>query len=338
MSLIKNAQIRYRVIDRCIRNPIKKYPSKEDLRKACEEAIYGTDEGIDICPSTIEKDIFAMRMDSDAPIKYSKKYKGYFYSNADFTLNDVPLTDNDIQAIKFAANTLQQFKDVELFRQFNFAIDKIVDRINISQNPREKDISTLVQFEKAVSTGGNQFLSPLLEAIRNKKIVYFKYQSFLNDVSKVRKVLPLLLKEFKNRWYVITYDVAKEMITTYALDRIEEFSVSKDNYDKNISFSPENFFKHAIGITVNNNDPEDVVFKTGNIASKYLISQPLHKSQEVIKTGKNKTTFQIKVIISEDLIREFLSYGGDIEVLEPIHLRANIIKRLQAMNEVYNQK
>jgi hypothetical protein len=40
MSKIKNAQLRYRVIDRCLRNPYKPYPTKEDMRQACEEAIF----------------------------------------------------------------------------------------------------------------------------------------------------------------------------------------------------------------------------------------------------------------------------------------------------------
>ena len=68
--------LRYRIIDRSIRNEYNPYPTKEQLRQACEEEIYGTSEGLHICHSTIEKDIFAMRMEHDAPIAYSKREKG----------------------------------------------------------------------------------------------------------------------------------------------------------------------------------------------------------------------------------------------------------------------
>ncbi|MFN6014630.1 MAG: hypothetical protein ACK47F_08075, partial [Flavobacteriales bacterium] len=81
MPHIKNALIRYRIIDRCIRNKYRPYPTKQDLREACEEALYGSVDGANICDSTIEKDMFAMKMEHDAPIKYSKRNGGYYYQD-----------------------------------------------------------------------------------------------------------------------------------------------------------------------------------------------------------------------------------------------------------------
>ena len=81
MPHIKNALIRFRIIDRMIRNPYKPYPSKGDLREACEESLFGSTYGEHICDSTIEKDLFAMRIEHDAPIRYSRKHEGYFYED-----------------------------------------------------------------------------------------------------------------------------------------------------------------------------------------------------------------------------------------------------------------
>lgn len=336
MPHIKNALIRFRVIDRCIRNTYKPYPSKEELRKACEEALFGSDDGANICDSTIEKDIFAMRMEHDAPIKYSKKRHGYYYEDPEFTINDIPLTENDLEAIRFAANTLMQFKDVEMFRQFGFAIDKIFDRVNIASDPREKDIAQLVQFETATSVDGNEYLAPLLEAIRTKKIVQFDYESYQSGKRKPRRVVPLLLKEYRNRWYLISFDCIKEGLITYALERMENLQDTSEFFNQKIDFDAQKFFKNAIGITANDSQPEKILFKADNIAAKYIISQPLHHSQQVVKEGKNKTTFSIEVIVSEELIRNFLSFGGEIEILEPESLRNMMIRRVVGMKESYN--
>jgi len=143
MPHIKNALIRYRIIDKCLRNKYKPYPSKQELREACEESLFGSNDGEHICDSTIEKDLFAMRMEHDAPIKYSKLHRGYFYEDPEFTINDIPLTNDDLEAISFAAQTLMQFRDVEMFRQFGSAIDKIADRVNIS---KEEDAEQYIQF------------------------------------------------------------------------------------------------------------------------------------------------------------------------------------------------
>lgn len=331
MPHIKNALIRFRIIDRAIRNKYKPYPSKRDLREACEDALYGSNDGANICDSTIEKDLFAMRIEHDAPIKYSKLHGGYYYTDEHFSMNDIPLTEDDIEAIKFATKTLSQFKDMEMFQQFGFAIDKIVDRINISQDPADKSIAEFVQFETPIRSGGSEFLNPLLNAIRRKTAVFFDYESFQTQKRKARKVLPLLLKEYRNRWYLLSYDTVREAIITYALDRMFELKESDEVLQCPIDFRPERFFRHAVGITASNGEPETVVFKADNVAAKYIASQPFHASQEVVKEGKNRTTFQMTVFVAEELIRAFMSYGGEIEVLEPVSLREEIQTRARAM-------
>ena len=337
MPHIKNALIRFRIIDRCIRNKYKQYPSKQELREACEEALFGSTDGANICDSTIEKDMFAMKMEHDAPIKYSKRYAGYYYTDPEFTINDVPLTEEDLSAIKFAANTLMQFRDVEMFKQFGNAIDKIVNRVSISSNPNDKDLNHFVQFEVAVSSGGNQFLPDLLEAIRNSIVVHFEYASFITGKSKNRSVIPLLLKEYRNRWYLISFDQSKNNIMTYALDRMSDLVVTSESAQKPTDFNPENYFKHAIGITADDKKtPEVIVFKAVNVAAKYIESQPFHVSQRRVKEGKNRTTFELNILISEEFIRTILSYGSEIEIITPISLREDIIKRFENVKDVYN--
>jgi predicted DNA-binding transcriptional regulator YafY len=117
-----------------------------------------------------------------------------------------------------------------------------------------------------------------------------------------------------------------------------ELEITEETATRPADFNPENYFKYAVGITSDNkSQPENVVFKADNVAAKYIESQPFHSSQMVIKSGKNRTTFEVKVLVSEELIRSLLSYGGEIEIIAPLSLRENIIKRLKAMNDIYGQ-
>lgn len=328
MPHIKNALIRYRIIDRCIRNKYKPYPSKQELRETCEEELYGSTGSGHICNSTIEKDMFAMREEHDAPIKYSKRENGYYYTDPNFTMNDIPLTENDMEAIAFAAKTLMQFKNVELFRQFGSAIDKIVDHVAVSQ---DEHVREFIQFESAVADGGNEFLPPLLEAIKTQNFVHFDYASFVSGKLKPRKVLPLLLKQYRNRWYLISYDDSKQDYITYALDRIEDLQVSQEKSNKPIDFNPDNYFKHAVGITSGNALPEIVQLKVGIIAAKYLDSLPIHPSQRIKEMNENHFIFELRVSITEELIREILSYGGEIQIVQPDSLREEVSRRARKL-------
>src|SRR5690554_5470036 len=324
MPHIKNALIRYRIIDKALGNSYHPYPTKLDLRRACEEELYGDASGKHISDSTIEKDLYAMRQEMDAPIKYSKIHKGYYYENPDFTINERPLSEDDITSIQFALSTLSQFKETEMFKQFGFALNKIIDRVNIDSNSqgKETNIDQYIQFEKSVAGKGNEYLKPLLSTIQNRYIVYFTYESFITQIKKRRKITPLLLKEYNNRWYLICFDSVKEKVITYALDRISELEITEQTGEKPLDFKPDLFFKHSIGITASTEArPEKIVFIASEIAAKYIDSQPFHESQKIIQESKEQTHFELFALVSEELIRELLSYGGDVQVLQPNSLK-----------------
>lgn len=339
MPHIKSTLFRHRIIDKCIRNPYKPFPSKQELRVTCEQELFGSEDGQHICDSTIEKDLFAMRQEYDAPIKYSKLNKGYYYENPDFTINDVPLNEADLDAVRFAANTLLQFKDVELFKEFGNAIDKIVDRIAIStQAKKQPELNEFVQFETATSVGGGQFLPDLLDAIQKSVAVYFEYENFNAKTVKARKVTPLLLKEYRNRWYLISYDLIKDKITTYALERMRNLELSEEKVVKPYQFNPTDFFRYSIGISTSDAPPELVEFTANDVASKYLETQPLHHTQKKVSIQKDTTTFQLEVYISEELIRNILSFGGEVTINKPASLHKEIADRIATMTMNYKKK
>jgi len=334
MPHIKNALIRFRIIDKMIRNKYKSYPSKKELREACEESLYGSIEGVHICNSTIEKDLFNMKMDHDAPIKYSKKNGGYYYEDSTYSINDIPLSEDELSSIKYAVDTLHQFKETPFFKEFGNAIDKIVDRISVGG--AQNEMSKYIQFEAATSVGGNEFLPVLLEAIQRKKKVWFIYTSFIKGQGKPRKVSPLFLKEYRNRWYLISYDPSQKDIRTYALDRMEDPKILEDEQITPQGFDAEVYFENAMGITSYKGEAKKIIIHADEIASKYIKSQPIHHSQEIMKESKEGTHFTFKLLLSEELIRTLLSYGGEIEVIEPEDLKKALKERILSMKKRYN--
>jgi len=276
-------------------------------------------------------------MEHDAPIKYSKLHKGYFYEDPNFSINDIPLSEDELSSIKFAIKTLQQFKEVPFFQQFGNAIDKIVDRVSIGGNPEDEDIQKYVQFESVVSSGGNEFLPLILEAIRGKKMLWFIYASFVKGVEKPRKVSPLFLKEYRNRWYLICFDKLKNDIITYALDRMQEPKILEDESSLPVDFDPATYFQDTVGITSYKGKTERIILKANHIAAKYISSQPFHQSQQLLEENAEFSSFELKVLVSEEFIRNLLGYAGEIEVLEPNSLREAIRERALQLSNLYKK-
>ena len=118
MPANKNALIRYKTIDRCLRNRYRRW-TIDDLTEACSEALYemeGIVKGVSL--RTVQGDLQIMRSDKlgyNAPIEvYDKIY--YRYADPDYSISDMPLTDDDcnllLHAIKLLSGEACNLEDV----------------------------------------------------------------------------------------------------------------------------------------------------------------------------------------------------------------------------------
>lgn len=320
MPANKYALLRYRIIDDCLTNKGRKFPTKEDLKYACEQALYGSsDERISI--STIEKDMWAMKNEGElgyyAPIAYSKLEKGYFYEDENYTIKEISLSEEDKEAIRFAATTLFQFKDLAIFDQFGSAIQKIMDRLSISPEIQDDAIDRFVQFENTPMAKGTDLLPILLQAIKETRELRFRYISFLDESESERVLHPYLLKEYRNRWYVIGKDADAGKVKTFGLDRISDLSIRENYFTVDKSFDPETLFKYSFGITAGGK-PEKIVLKFAPQEGRYVKAQPLHPTQKIINESADGLTVELKVIPSYELKATIRSFGTRVKVIEPV--------------------
>lgn len=338
MPANKFALLRYRVIDRCLTNKAKPFPSREDLREACEEALFGSG-GDAISLSTIDKDIWAMKNESElgyyAPISYNRLHKGYFYEEEGYSIATLTLGQEDLEAIRFAAATLEQFKHVPIFKQYESAIEKIFNRVNIAPQPDDEQLEHFIQFEKSTVSKGKDYLWPLLEAIRARKTVRIHYLKFSDDQLKEYELHPYLLKEYQNRWYLIAFEKSGKRIRTFGLERIELLETAEHTFVPQPDFKPEVFFEHSIGITENADEPCDVLLSLSPVAGKFMLTQPLHPSQQLVHADENEIRISLHVLLTEELYSFILSRGNQVKVLSPSSLRQEIVHRLTNASAQY---
>ena len=159
----KEALIRYRVINRCFIE--KTYVTKQELKEACERAL-------DIYPigeRTIDADINAMRYDEglgyNAPIKIDRVNKTYYYDDPNYSIDNIPLNEEELDSIVFASKLLEQFKDVEIFKTFTGSVQKLVDAINVYRHNTEETYSNFIEFEKVEEQKGTEFIESLMDAV-----------------------------------------------------------------------------------------------------------------------------------------------------------------------------
>ena len=108
MPVNKNALLRYKIIDRSLRNRYRRW-TIEDLVDAVSDALYdmeGIQKGVSL--RTVQADIQMMRSDKlgyNAPIEvYDQKF--YRYANPNYSITELPLTNEDVRLIDKAVDLL----------------------------------------------------------------------------------------------------------------------------------------------------------------------------------------------------------------------------------------
>lgn len=108
MPANKNALIRYKTIDKCLRNRYRRW-TIDDLVEACSDALYdmeGIGKGVSM--RTVQGDIQIMRSDKlgyNAPIEvYDNKF--YRYADPDYSINSNPLDDDDFELVEKAVSLI----------------------------------------------------------------------------------------------------------------------------------------------------------------------------------------------------------------------------------------
>lgn len=131
MPANKNALIRYKTIDNCLRNRYRRW-TLDDLVEACSDALYDM-EGITkgVCTRTVQMDIQIMRSDKlgyNAPIEvYDRIY--YRYADPDYSITEMPLSIEDYKLIKKAIILLENKKDKNNEDAIQ-VLNKVQERLN----------------------------------------------------------------------------------------------------------------------------------------------------------------------------------------------------------------
>lgn len=316
----KFAMIRYRVIDELLTNKYKKYPGIQDIIEKCSDIL-----GIKVSKSTIEKDIFAMRNDEGlnyfAPIEYDARFRGYFYTDPDFSIRSLPLKTEEIEAIRFASDILMQLANTPLFRHYA----EVINTLALSDLHEKEQSWPIIQFEHNPTATGTQWLGTLYEAIRTRKKVILTYHSFEHSGAAEVEVSPFLLKSYRLRWYLIGKNEVRNQVRIYGLDRVENLTVSEKTFQHPAGFNPDDYFKYSFGISVlDNPSPEKVVLQISKELAPYLKSQPLHHSQVIKQDDDSGLTLELTVWLTRELMMALLGYGPDVKILEPESLRKEI--------------
>ncbi|KZS39735.1 transcriptional regulator [Aquimarina aggregata] len=336
MAINKNALIRYQTLDRCFRNPGKRYYI-EDLLEACNEALFELNPNLlGIKKRQLYDDIRFMESSQGWQIPLQRIKDGrrayFYYEDRSFSINNQPLNELEAEQLKSAMLVLGRFKGLPQFEWVNELLPKLDQTFKLSNQSQD-----IISFDTNDFLLGTEYLSPLFNAILYSKPLTITYKSFKSDDLKVLDFHPYHLKQYNNRWFLFGKNGEYDNLTNLALDRIQDIESSSITYRPNTNIDFNEYFDDIIGVSIPEGvSPIKIILKATSGLAPYIKTKPIHGSQKKIEEDEFVYTFSIEVIPNYELEKLLLSFGEEIIVVEPISLLEKMKFRLQNNLDLYN--
>lgn len=194
-------------------------------------------------------------------------------------------------------------------------------------------------------------LVPLIHAIEQQLLVELEYQGWYDD-NGFQDITgffqPLHLKEINDAWYLVAHNAKYGHYVFCLDDRIEAFKITKQQVKNPIAFNAFEYYKNAIGILKTGMLPEWIHIEVANHHFKYLTTNPLHHSQEVVVEPKAMDTpeldytnpdiwGELKVYIEPnyEFLMTIFKYNLWVRVVSPLHVKDFVKHHLELMMAYY---
>ena len=242
---------------------------------------------------TFQRDIREISNIFGIDIEYSKSAGGYF------------INQGEMENLNFQ-------RMMETFDVFN--------SLRLAQ-----DLSPHVHLEKR-RPQGTENLYGLLHSVKNRLKIKFSYQKFWEEEKSERVTDPYVLKEFKNRWYILAKDNNDGRVKSFALDRMSSLEITNVTFILPANYSAEESYRYCFGIiSPNDENPQEIILSFDPFQGKYIKTLPLHETQRVLIDNEDELQIKLHLHVTHDLVMELLSFGNNVKVLKP-KLLANEIK------------
>ncbi|MDR0550456.1 MAG: WYL domain-containing protein [Spirochaetaceae bacterium] len=287
-----------------------KFPNVHDLAKEYE---VGT--------ATIYRDIEYMRYMLNAPIEYSAKNRGWYYTEKAFRLPAGFAAANDMLTLGMAKSLVALYKNTPLYEP---AL-RLLNSITAPLSEENEDAGKTAWYEKRIvvppvaqayiDTG---IWSIIAGAIKENKKITFEYKGYIDDDFKTRIVHPYQLLFDNGAWFLYAYSEERSAIRIFSLTHIKNAAITNEHF-----ILPEEFDYCAsnddsfFGVFAGKKESFKIAF---NRHTANNIQDRLWAKDQKIYSKNNKVIIEFTSSQYDKVLSWVLSFGSGARPLKPDQL------------------
>lgn len=307
------------------------------LRCRSRQTHYSLAIAIEVSDRTIRNDIAFLRDRYHAPLEYQKD-KGWHYTDPDWRLPSISLSQGELFALILGAKMLETYAGSSYIDELRSAIARLSERlpeatwVDLQQIADER---ILFRSGAEILNFNPQIWENLVTATRKSQKVWMSYYAATSNSKSERIVDPYFLDIYRGtNPYLIAFCNLRQSFRDFRIDRIEELKVLDAKFERNPSFNAKEYMKQRFQYESGDRTFEIEIWFNAATAP-FIRERRWHSSQVLVEHSDGSLTLKLQVSGLNDLKRWVLGYGKGAIVLNPPELVELVREEIEATNSNY---
>jgi predicted DNA-binding transcriptional regulator YafY len=290
-------------------------------------------EEFEISRRQAAREIENMRLFFNAPVEYDAAEKGYYYSDESFEFPSSMISEEEVISLVIAKRLSVTIPDRQRKRQLHVFFENLSAHLGLDIDKMEKKISLKNVRYSRVNPG---VFDNVLQGLNRGKKLFITYRSVFTREESSRLINPLHLVLYMGNWHIMAFCEKKKGIRDFALSRIREIRVTEEPVSEHLDGADiKDHMDDAHGIFFEG-EKKPVVLRFNERIADYVKEQVWFPGQSVKEeTGYLLLSFYVTDF--REVVREVLSFGGDVEVVEPQELKDIVKQHISRLMEIYGE-
>ena len=326
MSDKRNNKVqRYRLlqIDEEIRSG--KFPNATSLSKK-----------IEVSSRTIQRDIEYMRDMYNAPIEFDGYKNGYYYTEENFYIKSVPLSEGELFSVALFDQLLEQYRNTPLENDLRSVFKKIEmslpNKITLDSSFLQNQTTFIPD---QMGTINPENFSKIFSALKNRHVLDFEYRPLQKTTWMTRRINPLHAVCQKGNWYVMGFCHDKKDIRVFNFSRMQNVTESKEEFDIPEDFNPDKYFDKEIGIWLSATKKYTVELLISAEIGTFALERSWNSNQKIEQREDGSVWVSFETTQLPEVKRWVLGQGKTVKVLGPDELIEQVKEEVAAVLGMY---
>ena len=295
-------------------------------------------ENLGVKERTVRDDLHFLRDRYNAPLDYNKS-KGWYYTDFNWRLPSISLTQGELFALTLGARMLESYAGTTYEKELRSSIERLSERL-----PEQTWIN-LQQLadEQIVFRSGAEMINlkpeiwqQLLEAFHNSRKIWIHYYAATRNEESERVVDPYFLDIYRgSNPYLIGFCHKRQAMRDFRIDRIKSLKILEEKFQKNPDFDAKAYLEKRF-----QNEGGEKLFSVAiwfnSSSAPFIRERRWHVTQEITEHQDGSLTLHMITEGLNVLKRLVLGYGKEAKVLEPPELMDLLAAEIKLMNRVYS--